>query len=123
MSHLVGIHEVTRKIFADGDFGRVDVLDLSDCQLEDECLIRLVPVFGHVGRSEAVSGPALDTVELPAAGPRAEGGGGRGHPQSVNQLALRASASLCLCRVKVNLLDLLGREVRLATVVHPNVLE
>ena len=46
-SHI-GIHEVTRKIFADGDFGRVDVLDLSDCQLEDECLIRLVPVFGHV---------------------------------------------------------------------------
>ena len=44
----IGIHEVTRKIFADGDFGRVDVLDLSDCQLEDECLIRLVPVFGHV---------------------------------------------------------------------------
>ena len=43
-----GIHEVTRKIFADGDFGRVDVLDLSDCQLDDECLIRLVPVFGHV---------------------------------------------------------------------------
>ena len=41
----------------------------------------------------------------------------------MNQLALRASASLCLCRVKVNLLDLLGREVRLATVVHPNVLE
>ena len=39
---------MTRKIFADGDFGRVDVLDLSDCQLEDECLIRLVPVFGHV---------------------------------------------------------------------------
>ena len=43
-----GIHEVTRKIFADGDFGRVDNLDLSDCQLDDESLIRLVPVFGHV---------------------------------------------------------------------------
>ena len=39
---------MTRKIFADGDFGRVDSLDLSDCQLDDECLIRLVPVFGHV---------------------------------------------------------------------------
>ena len=39
---------MTRKIFADGDIGRVDSLDLSDCQLDDECLIRLVPVFGHV---------------------------------------------------------------------------
>ena len=45
---LLGIHEVTRKIFADGDLGRVESLDLSDCQLDDECLIRLVPIFGHV---------------------------------------------------------------------------
>ena len=44
----LGIHEVTRKIFADGDLGRVESLDLSDCQLDDECLIRLVPIFGHV---------------------------------------------------------------------------
>ena len=26
----------------------MDVLDLSDCQLDDESLVRLVPVFGHV---------------------------------------------------------------------------
>ena len=26
----------------------MNVLDLSDCQLDDESLIRLVPVFGHV---------------------------------------------------------------------------
>ena len=46
---ILGIHDVTRKIFADVDgLGRVDSLDLSDCQLDDECLIRLVPVFGHV---------------------------------------------------------------------------
>ena len=43
-----GIHEVTRRLIGEVDFTKVDVLDLSDCQLDDECLIRLVPVFGHV---------------------------------------------------------------------------
>ena len=43
-----GIHELTRKLTLEGDIGKMDVLDLSDCQLDDECLVRLVPVFGHV---------------------------------------------------------------------------
>ena len=33
---------------SEGDVGKMDVLDLSDCQLDDESLVRLVPVFGHV---------------------------------------------------------------------------
>ena len=71
--------------------------------------------------SQAVSGPALYTVEHPAAGSRAEGGDWRGHPEPVDQLVLRTSTSLRLCwQVMVNLL---GREVRLAAIVHPNVLE
>jgi hypothetical protein len=43
-----GIHELTRKLTSEGDVGRMNVLDLSDCQLDDESLVRLVPVFGHV---------------------------------------------------------------------------
>ena len=43
-----GIHEVTRRLTGEGDVAKVDVLDLSDCQLDDESLIRLVPIFGHV---------------------------------------------------------------------------
>ena len=43
-----GIHELTRKLTSEGDVGKMDVLDLSDCQLDDESLVRLVPVFGHV---------------------------------------------------------------------------
>ena len=43
-----GIHELTRKLTSEGDVGKMDVLDLIDYQLDDESLVRLVPVFGHV---------------------------------------------------------------------------
>ena len=30
------------------DVSKLDTLDLSDCQLDDDALAGLVPVFGHV---------------------------------------------------------------------------
>ena len=99
------------------------------CGLTAHCLTLTgitdqVSMLGDVGGGQAVSGSALDAVELPAAGPRAEGGGeggGRGGgPESVDQLGVNTSTSLSLGRLVVNLL---GRQVGLATIVHPNVLQ
>ena len=39
-----GIHELTQEM----DVSKLDTLDLSDCQLDDDALAGLVPVFGHV---------------------------------------------------------------------------
>ena len=50
---------MTRKILAEGELGRVDVLDLSDCQLDDECLIRSALVLVVLDYTGLQTGPGV----------------------------------------------------------------